>query len=64
MSPLLQLLHDHHLPTDDFGVMGHGLADHGRDYVFEIENCFDPARGTYLLTLTHVVEFDQCDRVE
>lgn len=58
MNPLIKLLHDHQLPLFDFGVIGHGLPAHGRDYIFEIENDFEPARGTYLLTLTHVVAFD------
>ena len=35
----------------DFGVMHHGFAPHGRDYILVVQ-----AAGTYELTLTHVVE--------
>lgn len=46
------------LPEYDFGVMSHGFAPHGRDYVWIIE-----AGGTYRLTLTHVVELHYETRV-
>jgi hypothetical protein len=46
------------LPELDFGVMGHGFAPHGRDYVFVLQ-----AAGTYELTLTHVVEMHYETRV-
>lgn len=39
------------LPEIDFGVMHHGFAPHGRDYVLVLQ-----AGGTYELILTHVVE--------
>jgi hypothetical protein len=41
------------LPPVDFSVLGHGFAPHGRDYVLTIHVL---GRGTYELTLTHVVE--------
>ncbi|MBA3812340.1 MAG: hypothetical protein H0X27_11990 [Caulobacteraceae bacterium] len=46
------------LPEFDFGVMSHGFAPHGRDYVFILQ-----AAGTYELTLTHVVELNYQTRV-
>jgi hypothetical protein len=49
-NPLRAMLRDW-LPEIDFGVMSHGFAAHGRDYIFIIE-----AAGTYELTLTHVVD--------
>lgn len=39
----------------DFGVMNHGFADHGRDYVFIIEENIGRDPGTHMLTFTHVV---------
>src|ERR1700694_1596964 len=46
------------LPEIDFGVMHHGFAPHGRDYVLILQ-----AAGTYELTLTHVVELHYETRV-
>ena len=48
------------LPELDFGVMSHGFAPHGRDYVFIIEI---GRRGTFELILTHVVEMHYETRV-
>ena len=56
MNPLSRLLQDN-LPAIDVGVMSHGFAAHGRDYIFIIENSFGPRPGTYRLTFTHVVDF-------
>jgi hypothetical protein len=50
--PLTAALDDW-LPAFDFGVLGHGFAPHGRDYVLIIQVA---GVGTYELTLTHVVE--------
>jgi hypothetical protein len=55
--PLKQAL-DEWLPEIDFGVLSHGFAPHGRDYVFVLQ-----AAGTYELTLTHVVEMHYETRV-
>lgn len=41
------------LPALDFGVMSHGFAPHGRDYVLIVEV---GRSGTHELVLTHVVE--------
>jgi len=49
-NPLKALLGDW-LPEIDFGVMAHGFAPHGRDYVLILQ-----AGETYEVTLTHVVE--------
>ncbi|HEY1750464.1 MAG TPA: hypothetical protein VGG29_04340 [Caulobacteraceae bacterium] len=49
-NPLKTLLGDW-LPEIDFGVMAHGFAPHGRDYVLILQ-----AGATYEVTLTHVVE--------
>jgi hypothetical protein len=46
------------LPEIDFGVMAHGFAPHGRDYVLTLQ-----AAGTYVVTLTHVVEMHYETRV-
>jgi len=46
------------LPELDFGVMHHGFAPHGRDYVLILQ-----AAGTYELTLSHVVELHYETRV-
>jgi hypothetical protein len=40
------------LPEYDFGVMSHGFAPHGRDYIWIIQT----PGGTHELTLTHVVD--------
>jgi hypothetical protein len=56
-NPLTKALEDW-LPEVDFGIMHHGWAKHGRDYVFVIE-----ASGTYQLTLTHVVALKYETRV-
>ena len=47
------------LPEIDFGVMHHGFAPHGRDYVLILQ-----AGGTYELILTHVVELQYETRVQ
>jgi hypothetical protein len=39
----------------DFAVMSHGFAQHGRDYVFIIEDSIGRDPGTHRLTVTHVV---------
>jgi hypothetical protein len=46
------------LPEFDFGVMHHGLAPHGRDYILILQ-----AAGTFELTLSHVVELHYETRV-
>lgn len=42
----------------DVGVMSHGFAEHGRDYVFVLEDSISARPGGYRLTFTHVVELD------
>lgn len=54
-NPLQALLNDR-LPEVDVGVMSHGFAKHGRDYVFILEDCISGNPGTYKLTFTHVVD--------
>ena len=61
-NPLLELLSGQ-LPELDFGIMQHGFADHGRDYVFIIQNPFGPQPGTYALQFTHVVNLEYETRV-
>lgn len=52
MSPHpLKTLMAEWLPEYDFGLMQHGFAPHGRDYVLVLQ-----AFGIYRVTLTHVVE--------
>lgn len=46
------------LPEFDFGVMRHGFAPHGRDYILIVQ-----AAGTYELILSHVVELHYETRV-
>ena len=55
LNPLREAI-DEWLPEIDFGVMRHGFADHGRDYVFILEVGAAAGGATYELTLTHVVE--------
>jgi hypothetical protein len=55
MNPLFSLF-EQGLPALDIGVMEHGLAKHGRDYVFILEDCISHRPGTYRLTFTHIVE--------
>lgn len=62
MHPLSRLLQDR-LPQIDVGVMRHGFAEHGRDYVLILQNLFGPAPGTYKLTFTHVVQLNYATRV-
>ena len=61
-NPLREILQNQ-LPEIDFGVMKHGFADHGRDYVFVVQNSFEVGRGTYELTFTHVVQLNYETRV-
>lgn len=49
-NPLSAFLSDW-LPEVDFGVLQHGFAPHGRDYILILQ-----AAATYEVTLTHVVE--------
>jgi hypothetical protein len=44
------------LASCDFGVMTHGFAKHGRDYIFIIEDSIGRDPGTHRLTFTHVVD--------
>ena len=55
MNPL-QSLFEAGLSEVDVGVMQHGFTEHGRDYVFIIEDSLRSRPGTYRLTFTHVVE--------
>jgi hypothetical protein len=48
------------LPQSDFGIMSHGFAPHGRDYIFVLEVS---RVGTFELSLTHVVELHYETRV-
>lgn len=57
MNPL-QSLFEAGLPEMDVGVMSHGLADHGRDYILILEDSISHRPGTYRLTFTHVVELN------
>ena len=40
----------------DVGVVSHGFAPHGRDYVLLIQNSFPVRPGPYRVTFTHAVE--------
>lgn len=54
--PLRKLMREW-LPEIDFGVMSHGFAPHGRDYVLVLQTSGSyPYAGTWELALTHVVE--------
>ena len=55
MHPL-EALFDAGLPEMDVGVMHHGFADHGRDYILILEVSLSHQPGTYRLTFTHVVD--------
>jgi hypothetical protein len=55
VNPLSLLLKER-LPAIDVGVMSHGFAEHGRDYILILENSFGPSPGNYRLTFTHVVQ--------
>ena len=61
-NPLIAILRDQ-MPDLDFGVMHHGFADHGRDYVFIVEIGGQLRPGTYELIFTHVVQLDYKTRV-
>jgi hypothetical protein len=61
-NPLIKAL-DEWLPSIDLGIMAHGFAPHGRDYIFIVEDSIGPKPGTYQLILTHVVELSYCTRV-
>lgn len=43
------------LPGMDFAVIGHGWADHGRDYLLGIEDMLGRDPGRHEITLTHCV---------
>jgi hypothetical protein len=58
-NPLKTAIHDW-LPEYDFGVMSHGFAPHGRDYVFIVQI---GRGGTHELIFTHVVEMHYETRV-
>lgn len=55
MHPL-EALFDAGLPEIDVGVMHHGFAEHGRDYILILEVSLSHQPGTYRLTFTHVVD--------
>lgn len=57
MHPL-ETLFDAGLPEIDVGVMHHGFADHGRDYILILEVSLSHLPGTYRLTFTHVVDLN------
>jgi hypothetical protein len=61
MHPMTKLLD--WLPELDFAVLSHGLAKHGRDYIWIIQDCIGSAPGTYEVTFTHCVKFDYETRV-
>ena len=54
MNPLKKHTQDW-LPEIDFGLMTHGFAPHGRDYVLIVAVGGATGGATYELTLTHVV---------
>ena len=47
----------------DFGVMGHGWAMHGRDYLIVVQDMLGSNPGTHELTFTHCVRLDFETRV-
>ncbi len=53
MHPVKQFLE--WFPENDFAVLDHGFARHGRDYYVVAETLFGPDPGRYLLLFTHVV---------
>ena len=53
MHPVQRLLE--WFPESDFGVLEHGWAVHGRDYLVIAQTPFGPSAGTYELRFTHVV---------
>jgi hypothetical protein len=61
-NPLAEIL-SNWLPESDIGVMKHGFADHGRDYVFIVEDCVGGSPGTHELVFTHVVNVQYETRV-
>lgn len=54
-NPLTEIL-SNSLSEIDVGIMHHGWAPHGRDYVLVIEDSIGPVGGTLELTFTHVVQ--------
>jgi hypothetical protein len=58
LDDLLQWLH----PLD-FAVLGQGLAKHGRDYLFVVQDVLGSDPGTHELTFTHCVHLDYETRV-
>ena len=47
----------------DFAVLSHGWADHGRDYVLNVEATISSDPGQHEITLTHCVRIDFETRV-
>ena len=61
-NPLKEILSTS-LSEIDVGIMHHGWAPHGRDYVLVIEDSIGPVGGTLELTFTHVVQLSYETRV-
>lgn len=61
MHPVDELLQ--WLSDLDFAVLVHGLAEHGRDYVFVVQDMLGGDPGTHELTFTHCVKADYETRV-
>ena len=51
------------LPAQDFGVMDHHFAKHGRDYVLLVETCLGSSPGQHEVVFTHCVRLDYETRV-
>ena len=47
----------------DFAVLGHGWAEHGRDYLVVLQDMLGSDPGTHELTFTHCVRLDYETRV-
>ena len=58
LAELLEWLH----PLD-FAVLGHGWAEHGRDYLIVVQDMLGSDPGTHELTFTHCVRLDYETRV-
>jgi len=46
------------LPAQDFGVLEHRFAEHGRDYIVVVEDCLGSSRGQHEITFTHCTSAD------
>src|SRR5437588_4541903 len=52
------------LPELDFALLRHGFQAHGRDYLWQIQDCLGASPGEYEILFTHCIQADCQTRVQ